>query len=348
MSNPIWDLLVEHDIVQGDEPEKEIAGSPWYVKALLAFSGWLAAIFFLGFIGIAFQVVFNESLLASVIGTLLLVAAFLLLRMPNNEFVEHLGLATSMAGQVLIIFAIFDMSNDHKMAAWLLVTLMEISLVVLMPNFVHSVISVLVAAVAWSMTLVEMHIPYATGAFLLFGFAFCWINEFRFPQLIKKIRAIGYGLVIALIALKGGDGSFGSLISNKEANVAQAWIGDLMIGVVTLYVVWRILQHYGQPLQGRLSIAALLATLLICALSMNVQGITVGVVIICCGFFCANRVLLGLGVVSLLFYISSYYYLLESTLLEKSISLLGVGLVLLMVRWFISKMLPAESEVIHA
>ena len=121
-----------------------------------------------------------------------------------------------------------------------------------------------------------------------------------------------------------------------------------MIGAVTLYVVWSLLQHYGQPLKGRLSIAALSATLLICALSMNVQGVTVGMVIICCGFFCANRVLLGLGVVSLLFYISSYYYLLESTLLEKSLSLLGVGLVLLLVRWFIPKMLPVESEVIHA
>ena len=97
-------------------------------------------------------------------------------------------------------------------------------------------------------------------------------------------------------------------------------------------------------MKGRLSIMTLLATLIVCAASMNVQGITAGIVIICIGFLGANRVLLGVGIVSLLFYISSYYYLLDTTLLDKSQSLLVVGLILLFVRLLIQKILPAQNE----
>ncbi len=352
MSNQTWALLLEQGIVQGEQPENEVLGSPWYVKALLAFSGWLAAIFILGFIGAAFQFVFYNPFVAGILGVMMVAGAFVLLRIPANEFVEHLGLATSMAGQALIIWAIFDLANHNEIVAWLLLTMLEVALVALMPNFVHSVVSAFVAAIALTMALTEMHIPYVIGGIVMFGTSFCWLNEFRYPQQMKKIRAIGYGLVLALIALKGtslfGSRIFGRLFSQKHEFWAQPWLGELMIGAVTLYVVWSLLQRYEQPVKGRLSITTLLATLLICALSMNVQGITVGMVIICFGFFCANRVLLGLGIVSLLFYISTYYYLLDMTLLEKSQSLLVVGLILLFVRWLMFRIFPAHNEVLHA
>ena len=50
--------------------------------------------------------------------------------------------------------------------------------------------------------------------------------------------------------------------------------------------------------------------------------------------------LLGLGIASLLFYISSYYYLLDATLFAKAQTLLIVGLVLLAVRWLMVRIMP--------
>jgi len=352
MSNQVWALLQEHGIVEGAQPENEVLESPWYIKALLAFSGWLAAIFILGFIGAAFQFVFKTPGAALIFGGIMLVGAFALLRIPANEFVEHLGLATSMAGQALIAYAIFDFANHNQIVVWLLLAMLQVALVVLMPNFVHSIVSTLVAAIAISMALTELHIPYVIGGILIFGTSLCWLHEFHYPQQMKKIRAIGYGLVLAIIALKGtaqfNYQTFGGLSSENHEFWAQPWLGELMIGAVTLYVVWSLLQRYGQPVRSRLSIITLLATLLICAVSMNVQGITVGMVIISFGFFCANRVLLGLGIVSLLFYISSYYYLLDTTLLDKSQSLLMVGLILLFVRWLMFRIFPIGNEVHHA
>lgn len=347
-TNQVWTLLQKSGIVQGEQPDNGVSGSPWYVKLLLAISGWLAAIFILGFIGAAFEFVFRNSGVAGIVGAFMIAGAFSLLCISANEFVEHLGLAASMAGQALIAYAIFDLSDHNEIVAWLLLAILQAVLVVLMPNFVHRVFSTLVASIAFAMALNEMDVPDVIGGVLMFGASFCWLNEFRYPQQMTKVRAIGYGLVLALIALKGttlfGYRVFGERFSQNHGPMALPWLGEIIIGAVTIYVVWSVLQRYGQPMKSRLSITALLVTLLVCALSINVQGITVGMVIVCLGFLGANRVLLGLGIVSLLFYISAYYYLLDTALLDKSQSLLMVGLILLFVRWLMQNIIPAHNE----
>jgi hypothetical protein len=348
MSDPTWTILLERGVVQGEYPAVVGTDSPWYIKTLLGCCGWLAALFIVGFIGTAFQVVFDTPIIAGVVGAMLAAGAFVLLRLDANEFVEHLGLATSVAGQGLMIFCIFELIDHGGGVAWLLVAMLQAALAVLMPNFVHRVVSTLLAALAVAMACNELHIPYGIGGIVMFGASWCWLNEFRYPRRIKTVHAIGYGLTVALVALKAtsifGYGTPGRLFSQEHHFYTQPWLGELVIGAVTLFVVYRILRSYHVPLNGRLSMTAMLTALLICAVSMTVQGVTVGMVIVSLGFFRANRVLLGLGIVSLLFYTSSYYYLLDTTLLAKSQSLLVVGLTLLAVRWGVCTMFPVKNN----
>jgi uncharacterized membrane protein len=348
----VWAMLLEAGVTEGEAPEAKKLESPWYVKVLLAFSGWLAALFLLGFIGVGFEFVFDNSAAAFIIGGLMIGGAFAILRIPQNEFVEHLALAVSLAGQALVVFAIIEATNGNENVAAILVALLQASLAVVMPNFVHRVFSSFVAAIAFDMALTLWGLPYVvTGVVMLLG-AWCWLNEFRYPHQMGKIRAIGYGLVLALILLKG-TALFGyermawQFGGNRPALWARPWVGEVLIGVVVLYVVWLLLQRYGHRISDRISITVLLGTLLLCVVSMKVQGISVGMVIILLGFAGSNRVLQGLGILSLLFYISTYYYLLDATLLAKSYYLLIVGLVLLVSRWAMSIVVPVEKEAKH-
>jgi hypothetical protein len=319
------------------------------VKVLLAFSGWLAAFFLLGFVLVGFEFVFENSTAAFIIGGLMIGVALAILRIPKNEFIEHLALALSLAGQALVIFAIFD-TFDHN-GTWLLVALLQVALTIAVRNFVHQVFSSFVAAIALNMALLSWGWFDVVGSFVMFLAALCWLNEFRYPQQI--VRATGYGMVLALILLKGtalfGYRDMGWVVSQYQPDFwFRPWIVELLTSAVTLYVVWHLLQRYSQGIFTPVSITALLGTVLICALSIEAQGITVGMVIMLLGFAGANRVLLGLGVVSLLFYISSYYYLLDATLLAKSQTLLVVGLALLSLRWLMLTIIPAKKEVEHA
>lgn len=350
----IWATLLKVGVVQGTAPEETgKLESPWYVKVLLAFSGWLAALLLLGFIGMGFQFVFRNSTAAFIIGGIMIGGAFAILRIPKNEFVEHLALAASLAGQALVVYAIFEISNRNEKIAWLLVALLQVPLAVIMPSFVHRVFSSFVAAFAFSIALTIMGWPYIVSGVVMLLAALCWLNEFRYPQHMRKIRAFGYGLVLALIQLKGtalfGYRTMGWRFSPSQSELwDKPWIGEVLIGVITLYVAWHLLQRYNQAISQRLSIMALLGALLLCVVSMEVQGITVSMVIMLLGFSGANRVLLSLGIVSLLFYISSYYYLLDATLLIKSQILLIVGLVLLILRWLMLRILSVKEEARHA
>lgn len=348
----IWMTLVQADLVHGPAPEPQVVilESPWYVKVLLAFSGWLAALFLLCFIGVGLEFIVESSVASCITGGAMIGCAFAILRMPKNEFFEHLGLAVSLAGQALLVFTIFSMDGDDDDISWMLVALMQMPLVLFMPSFVHRVLSCLIIVCAVSMTLSSSGACYVFSSVIMLLAAWLWLNEFRFPAHMHIIRSIGYGLVLALIPQKGTllfgfTGMGWRSVDNKPDLWIQPWVGEVLACAVTLYVVWELLQRHGQNISGRIAIMSLLATLLLCIVSVEARGITAGMVIMLLGFAGGNRVLLGLGIVSLLFYMSSYYYLLDATLLAKAQTLLVIGLVLLVARWFMLRILPVEKEV---
>jgi hypothetical protein len=348
--------LLQAGLIEGAAPETGKLDSPWYVKVLLGFSGWLAALFLLCFIGIGFDLIITNSTATFITGGLMIVGAFALLRISKNEFVENLALAVSLAGQALVVFALFDGFGLDRIIVWLLVALLQVSLALVMPNFVHRVFSSFVAALAFNMVLSFWGLHYAVGGIVLFMAALCWLYEFSHPQQMRAKQAIGYGLVLALMLFKGTtlygyhrmiDWLDGDFVPNGLELWNKPWLDEIITGMVVLYVVWHILQRYGQPVSERISMTALLGTVLLCVVSMKVQGITIGMVIMLLGFAGANRVLLGLGIMSLLFYISFYYYILNTTLLAKSQTLLIVGLVLLFVRWLMLNIVPMNKEAEH-
>lgn len=345
----IWSTLLRAGVVHGEAPKIGKPASPWYVKMVLAFSGWLAAIFLLFFLGLGFDFIFKNNLATLILGVIMIAGAFALFHLFKNDFGEHLALAVSFAGQVVVAYAIFDIYNQNGKIAWPLTLLLQITLTVVMPNFVHRVISSSIAAFAFFMVLTIMGWTYFSSAVLMFFAAMCWLYEFRYPRHMKMIRAIGYGLVLALIYLKGtvffGHRILEWRIARYQPSIwAKPWMDEVLIGMVTFFVVRQLLRRYDQNLSAGLSTTVLLGTMVLCVASMKVQGITLGMVIMLLGFSGANRVLLGLGIMSLLFYISSYYYFLDATLLYKSQTLLLVGIILLGARWVMLRARPGKGE----
>ena len=346
----IWGTLLQSGIVQGSPPESAPLESPWYIKLLLAISGWLAALFLLGFLAVGFELIFRNSAAALVVGCIMLGVAFALLRIPKNDFYEHAALAVSLAGQALVVWSIFD--NINSELSWLATSIFQMLLVFVMPNFIHRVFSSLFAASCFSAALALFGFPYIAGSVIMFAAAWIWLHEFNYPDRMQKQRAIGYGLVLALIQIKGSVLYHYSLIdwfgAKHHAHIwVYPWMGELLAGAVTLYVVWHMLRRLGHGLSEPITITALIGAALLTAVSMQAHGITVGMLILLLGFAGSNRVLMGLGVISLLFYIYSYYYLLNASLLEKSQTLLMVGLVLFAARWLLLRIAAEGGEVQH-
>jgi len=178
--------------------------------------------------------------------------------------------------------------------------------------------------------------------------ALLWLNEFRFPKYIEKLQASGYGLVFSLIALTASKVFMTSKLyrlGNSQDKINtwfQPWIGEILLTSVALYVAWKLLRSSSPKATNKTILFTLLSTLIIGLLSTQAHGLIVGVIILLLGFSASNRILISLGIISLLFFISSYYYLLTNTLLEKSITLFFIGIALLISYYGLQKLYPAN------
>lgn len=323
------------------------AEAPWFVRALQAFSGWLAALFLLGFIALG-AVFIVESILASLgVGGMMLGVAYVLLRSARGELLEHLALAISLAGQMLVAWALIEAWEDTAYLWWALLGL-QCVLALMMPSLVHRGFSAFAASVALYMALTTSAMePVASGALVLM-LTVLWLNEFRWPHRIYAMQAWGTGLVLGLLLVQGLEQGGQSLtlwfsVYNMHTFVGLVpWLNGLAVALSLALLLYRILP--------KLHWLLYLSPIGLLLVSILAPGVGQGVVIVLLGFAVGHRLVMGLGVVSLLMGIGSYYYWLDATLFTKALTLLMLGGVLLGLRWVLRKRLgvlgsgPSISE----
>jgi len=123
-------------------------GRPWFVVLLLGFSGWLAGLFGLLFLGLLFKP--DGAAGFAVIGTLLLGGAFALYRAPAGPFVEQLALAVSMAGHVALTAAV-GIGTESPGGTAFAVAVLQGAWLLVVPNRTARLLSALFGCVAWAL-----------------------------------------------------------------------------------------------------------------------------------------------------------------------------------------------------
>lgn len=341
-SEKLWQRLTDKGVVEGAHSVSDARPSPWFVKGILAFSGWLAAVFILGSIGLASARILEHPVACLVIGSLFIFCSFRLVKIEENAFTENLGLAISIAGQVLVVFGLSQLTDWHESGICLLVFFLQVFLCYFMPSYTHRVLSAFFA-----MCSLYLALSFQSMSALFYGPAllvciFLWLNEFSYPSQMQRIRPVGYGCVLSLVLLTGTrvfstENLFwiGRRLPKMDLWVLQLTT-QLLIAAAMLYLLMHLLKRYQIRLVSRAGIIAVLAVAVISVLSVFAPGVAIGISIMLLGFASAHRLLMALGVIALIFYTSSYYYQLDTTLLVKSLTMLAVGASLLIGR----KMLP--------
>jgi hypothetical protein len=347
----IWNRLVAAHIVTGTVPppgDEEALQVPWYVRALTGIAGWIAAGFLLGFIGVALD--FIDSNTSSIIAGLVLIAAAygLLRNVARHAFGSQFAIAMSLAGQGLVWMGIEpDLRPPH--VDWLIIAAFQAALAVVLPNFVLRVWCAGAAALATAMLLLASGAYFLSIGVLAAATALVWLYEFTWPRVNSVLRAIGYGLTLALVVLQATvffvASVDGWLLYKVDALLGWApqWLGWLLPGIVLVAVVWRLHARRGEDFEEKNTLVALFAAALVTAASFKAPGIATGLTLVLLGYANANRSLVGLGLLALLSYLSAYYYLLESTLLMKSLTLALTGAVLIGVRFMLTWLFPART-----
>ncbi|MFK8032326.1 MAG: DUF4401 domain-containing protein [Gammaproteobacteria bacterium] len=338
--NSVWQRLERAGLVSGDAPESPEADSPWFVKLLLAASGWLASLFLLGALGVAFGDLFDSRPGLYATGAVLIFLAIVALKKVRNDFFEHSALALSLAGQGLIVLALFQTFNKPDTEFFWALALFQAALSIVVPSYVHRVWSSCIVVVCVFIALQRPELHHLVAGTVMFAVSSVWLNEYLFPNQVDRNTALAYGATLAV----GVVATFPMLGIHATALRAAVgvgpadaeWyelplVGKLLVFLVLLYTVWGVMRRYS--LNTRQQRWLVLAAIGLGAMSFNIPGITIGVILMLLGFSGSNGVLTSIGFVALLGFFTSYYYQLEQTLLVKSGVFMALGTSLLVLRF---------------
>ncbi|SDL95921.1 protein of unknown function [Franzmannia pantelleriensis] len=343
MTHSLKQRLEQAGIEVADSQVAPAIESPWFVRALQAFSGWLAALFLLGFIGMGMVFVFESSIAAAGLGLVMIAGAYALLRGNGGDFLEHLALAASLTGQLLVAWALADVLMSHTARLWWALLPLQVLLALIMPSLTHRCVSALAACLALYLALIESSAAtsLASGLVLLVATAL-WLNEFRWPAYLRQCQALGYGLLLGLLAIQvmayAGRSPFMFRHHDSEVLAWLApWGGDALATLALLILLWHVFKRHAQARMPGVRLAAYGAAVVLMLLSWQAHGLSQGAVVIALGFAIGNRLIIGLGVILLLLASANYYYWLEVTLLVKAVTLCVLGVVLLTLRWMLRR-----------
>jgi len=342
----LWSKLASAGLTVGSMPEAEETDTPWYVRVMLGIAGFIAAVFLLGFVGVGLAFVLESKIASLAVGFMMIAAAYAVFRAaPHSDFGSMFALAVSFTGQALVVYGVWGMLNERSAQPWVAIAAIEAILAVAMPNFIHRVVSAYAAVLALALALASSGAEGVTGGLVALAVVGLWLNEVRFAKLDAVMTPIGYGLTLAFIHVEGSNftgHSVMAMLGSDARTWAMPWMGEALVVAAFLVAIGTLLRRAGWTMLESRSILSLAVAAALGAASFKAPGVAGGLMIAIVGFANGNRLLAGLGIAALLYYVSSYYYLLDATLLAKAGVLAASGVVLLGARWLLLNVIMPE------
>jgi uncharacterized membrane protein len=333
---------------QALEQERVEAGdhkSPWFVRALVAVSAWMASIMFLVFVYGAR--IISSSMGSVVLGAVLIAfAVFLRRAQKNNLFLAQLALAMSLAGQALLIMGIGE--KMRTAGAALTAIGMSIALIVLYPDKTHRFLSTLIAINAAVIFVYDQHIPYGLQVLVVglagaAGHVWHYESSLAAGRMAPVLRPVAYGMIVGMFLLLIPSGLPPDL--RMHVRVTHTWFPvTIALAILLMLLEYRLLSFHKALGEKQLTLIVFGGALVLAVASLKAPGIIAALFVLALGFHRGNSIITSVALAFLAVFLSAYYYNLNITLLNKSYTLLAVGTVLLALRPLLSSALQNSNK----
>jgi hypothetical protein len=325
----------EEAILHEYELQKENKSS-LAIKVLSIVGGFLATLAFLGFLFIAG--LYESELGMILFGLGLITSALILNRIYSKLIIDTFSVSSYVIGITLLIIGLFEMDFNENSVTLLIIFIAIISLLITQ-NYILSFIAILSVSCSFLTLMFSndlynlIHLYIAFNVLMLTALFRYESKLITFNAKVSKLyNPIRIGLIVSLLA---GLISIGRkhLIPISENHV---WLSSILMILVIIYLVNRILIITEiKAVKSKLLIYLFTGLILISLLfSPSILG---AIVILLLSFLVNYKTGLTIGVISLIYFISQYYYDLNFTLLTKSILLLSSGIVFLLFYVLITK-----------
>lgn len=347
----LWETLAKSDLVTGEEPQSHDIIIPWYIRVIQGFSGWLAALFIMGFIVIFFGFIFSKpsSDLVITFGILCSIGGYVLIQTLKNDFVEQLGMAFSLCGQILMSIGLFFFSKVELGLGTFILGTYQLILAWIIPQYAHRLLTTAFGLFALLIA-INMQGYYGIGSALIaILFGFIWMKEAHWGTLRDKWEPIGFGVALTMV-FSSGFLITGKFILSETFRSTTGWlfehaelISSLLIALLFLNIIILLLKEYKVKFNSKTAILSFIAATGLILISFKIYGLSTGMLLVLIGFARHRTVLVVLGSLSVASFFSWYYYNLHATLLFKSIVLIILGLTMLAAWAALNKLFYKQS-----
>lgn len=352
----VIDQLAAEQLLAGDDLQSAIAyvedrpvQQPWYIRTMVGFGAWLASLLLIGFVS-SFTFAMEGGY--AFVGIVFIVAAVIARYRFDNDFMVQSVLALSLAGQALVAFGFVEtIGKEEPENFCIFVVVMSSVLFFVMPDRIHRVIMVLLAAGCATALLYFVNlndlVP-ALGPLLAFALIVLHISQGRLiaagygeyvKPLLNGLMLAAFGLLListiyVLPELSGGDTRI----------YPRPWVSTILLGALLLWVGARTWSRIGNT-GSRQNSAMLIALILtITASCYAAPGILLALIVIILGADSGDRNFAAVGTGFLIIFLATYFYGIEVTMLTKSISLVATGVVLLLARWLLLTLIDRDAR----
>jgi len=300
---------------------------PWFVQAVAGFGAWISCLMFLGFLGVS-QLLFNQ-VATLVLGVLLLAASALIERSSTGTFQSQLALSGGLTGFLMLCIGAHDL--------------------VPLPNIGGVAVVSLVATLVFYGLFVNPPFRFLSCLITLGLFTLWFVADGMFGgrqwglQALVLIETLGIGLVFwrnGIGFLEPAGYAFAvvlpaTLLMTLVPVGMVAWPSALIQVIAQVWLIHTTAVSTGVKRSGDLFGVPAAGTALLGLLSA--PGLLAATGLVNLGHLERNVILKGLGLIFLPVYVIAFYYNLATTLLVKSFVLIGTGVVLWMIRWYLSR-----------
>jgi uncharacterized membrane-anchored protein len=344
----LWSRLKNSNLVTGEMPEAHVdeqassyAGS-WAIRTMQGFAGWMAAIFLIAFIGSVFSFLFrgDTAVVLTSLGIGGCVLAYVIFGMSRqNDFIDQLGLVFNLAGQFMFTLGLYQLINDrtdhHYSLYFISLFLFQVTLVMLIPNFISRLLSTWFGLICLFFAFASYGIYGLSSAIVAIIFVLLWMNETQWGKYRSFLEPVGYGVALSLIHLIG-EVVFGIDFRwfFREESVSwlslhAEWIRVILLNVAMIWFLFKISKINQLVFSTNSGILFVSCGVLLMLMGVFIPGVSGAMLLLLVGFSVKRPILITLGLVSLMTFISWYYYNLSLTLLHKSLILMATGTILI-------------------
>jgi hypothetical protein len=321
-------FVLDEEAIVKDHQKGHQERSGLVIKALSVLGGFLATLLFIGFLFIAG--LYESEGAQLLFGLVFIGAAIWTNKKYDNIVLDTFGISVFVIGFFMVGVALGLMEANEKTIS-LVFMIMTLGSLALVQNYMLSFISVLIfnGSILVLLNSFAPDLIYLFLAALITILTYVFLNEAKLITRSKKLSRLYLPARTALIF------SFAALLVclNEgwllKINWHYNWLSFVIIFATLAILYTRLFRLFGiEKISGRGLLT--LAPLLLLLPTLHTPAIAGAVFVLLLSFMVNYKTGLGLGILSLVYFLIRYYYDLHFTLLTKSGILFLTGLLFIL------------------